>query len=99
MHKMKSKWIMRPDRSWVKLAPEPMDNYDLSVAIYNAHGVKGIYDAIEDGRLEYDRFQYCTPCEANHPHEDDTCLVCGTHNKPTWVEGHNQFISKLMEIK
>lgn len=99
MNKMHSKWVMRPDRSWIKLAPKPMDNYELSVAIYNAHGVQGIYDAIEDGRLKYDQFQYCTPCEARHPHQDNDCLVCGTHNEANWLVGHDQFLTKLMEIK
>jgi hypothetical protein len=99
MNKMSGKWIMRPDRSWVKLAPNPMTNYDLSVAIYNSQGVSGIYKAIEDGRLSYDCFRYCAPCESNHPHEDDTCLVCGTQNSPHWGVGFDGFITKLMEIK
>ena len=77
-----------------------MKNYELAVQIYSKSGTAGIFDAIQDGRLVCDAMLQCEPCEDLQPHEDGTCLVCGTQHqtaKPThWVAGHDQFIQRLI---
>jgi len=56
-------------------------NYEKSVKIYESSGQYGVYDAVRRGQLLSDSWQICQACDDNTPHEEDTCLVCGTQQE------------------
>ena len=58
----------------------PTKNYEKSVEIYNQGGYSAIFDAVESGELKADSFRDCIPCEMRTPHEQNTCLCCGTED-------------------
>ena len=58
-----------------------MSNYQRAVEIYEEAGQYAVYKAVEKGLLFADAWRDCFPCEDRTPHEDGTCLVCGTSNK------------------
>ena len=58
-----------------------MNNYEKAVEIYEKAGQYAIYDAVNNGSLHADAWRDCIPCEDRTPHEDGTCLVCGTSEK------------------
>ena len=55
-----------------------MTNNELAVKIYEKSGQYAIYDAVNKGILHADAWRDCIPCEDRTPHEDGSCLVCGT---------------------
>ena len=61
-------------------------NYEKAVEIYEAKGQSAVFDAVLDGTLTASNWNWCEPCECESPHEDKTCLVCGTENEPKTVK-------------
>ena len=57
-----------------------MTNYEKAVEIYQKAGQYGIYDAVLHGHLHADAWRECIPCEDKTPHEQTTCLVCGSQS-------------------
>ena len=55
-----------------------MTNYDKALEIYERGGQYAVYDAVLAGELLADCWSPCLPCEDDTPHEEGTCLVCGT---------------------
>jgi hypothetical protein len=57
-----------------------MTNYQKAVETYERGGQYAVYTAVLSGELMADCWSRCSPCEDETPHEDGTCLVCGTNN-------------------
>jgi len=57
-----------------------MTNYEKAVEIYDRDGQYAVYDAVLAGELFADCWSPCHSCEDDTPHEDGTCLVCGTND-------------------
>ena len=55
-----------------------MENYTKAYKLYEKGGASAVIDACSDGRLKYDKWGYCNPCETNQPIYESSCLVCGT---------------------
>lgn len=58
-----------------------MTNYEKAVEIYEKGGQYAVMQAVEDGVLTADCYRDCIPCECRTPHEDGTCLVCGSSHE------------------
>jgi len=61
-------------------------NYEKAVEIYEAQGQSAVFDAVLSGTLNATSWHWCEPCECESPHEDKTCLVCGTESEPKTVK-------------
>jgi hypothetical protein len=61
-------------------------NYEKAVEIYEAQGQSAVFDAVLSGTLTATSWHWCEPCECESPHEDKTCLVCGTESEPKTVK-------------
>ena len=48
--------------------------------IYEKSGAGAVFDAVDRGDLTHEDWRICRGCEAETPHEDGDCLVCGTNN-------------------
>jgi hypothetical protein len=69
-------------------------NYEKAVEIYEAQGQSAVFDAVLGGTLTATSWHWCEPCECESPHEDKTCLVCGTKNDPAELKAK---IADLLE--
>jgi len=45
---------------------------------YESGGCHAVIDACNGGKLKYDKYGFCEPCETEQPIYDNACLVCGT---------------------
>ena len=54
--------------------------------LYTAGGYDLICYSIEEGKLKYDTWAYCEPCEWESSIYKNDCLVCGTPCKESEVE-------------
>lgn len=54
--------------------------------LYTQGGYDLICYSIEKGKLKYDKWGYCEPCELESPIYKNDCLVCGTQYKESEVE-------------
>jgi hypothetical protein len=59
---------------------EMTENEQKAADLYSEHGATAVYDAVNNGTLTFDYWNYCKPCDAETPIEDNACLVCGTTN-------------------
>ena len=48
---------------------------------YELGGYHAVIDACNRGKLKYDNYGFCEPCEIEQPIYDDACLSCGTTYK------------------
>ena len=55
-----------------------MGNYEKAYKLYEKGGSSAVVDACNNGKLKYDSWGICEPCEAEQPIYEDVCLVCGT---------------------
>tara|TARA_R100001530_G_C4275055_1_gene144082 strand:+ start:208 stop:462 length:255 start_codon:yes stop_codon:yes gene_type:complete len=55
-----------------------MKNYEKAYKLYERDGCSSVVDACNNGKLKYDKWGMCEPCELEQPIYDDACLVCGT---------------------
>ena len=55
-----------------------MENYEKAYKLYEKGGCSAVVDACNNGKLKYDKWGECEPCESEQPIYDDACLVCGT---------------------
>ena len=55
-----------------------MKNYKKAYKLYEKGGCSAVVDACNNGKLKYDKWGECEPCESEQPIYDDACLVCGT---------------------
>ena len=55
-----------------------MDNYKKAYKIYEKYGQDAVLKAVDEGKLKYDCYEHCIPCEWSSPIYKNTCLVCGT---------------------
>jgi hypothetical protein len=65
-------------------------NYEKAVEIYEAQGQSAVFDAVLSGTLTATNWHWCEPCECESPHEDKTCLVCGTKNDPAELKARRR---------
>jgi len=65
-----------------------MEEYDKGYELYTQVGTSSwkrwwsrqgfVYDYINEGKLKYDKWGYCEPCECTSPIYRESCLVCGS---------------------
>jgi len=48
--------------------------------IYEKKGADGVYDAVNDGFIRCESWNFCIPCDTETPILRDECLCCGTPN-------------------
>ena len=46
--------------------------------LYTQGGQGLVYDYVNEGKLKYDKWGYCEPCEWESPIYRGDCLVCGS---------------------
>jgi membrane peptidoglycan carboxypeptidase len=69
-------WVL----GYTQAIRERMTNYERAVDIYEKHGQSGVIRAAIFGEIHADDWRICSPCDSETPHEEHTCLVCGTED-------------------
>ena len=46
--------------------------------IYEEGGYSAVIDACNEGKLKYDKWGSCEPCESEQPIYNNACLSCGS---------------------
>ena len=53
-------------------------NQRLAYILYQLGGQDQVYEAVNKGIVDHDKWDVCEPCEIKSPFLNDTCLVCGS---------------------
>ena len=58
-----------------------MSNTLKAYKIYKKYGQDGVLKSVNKGKLKFNSWKYCKPCEYTSPIYKNACLVCGSVNK------------------
>tara|TARA_R100000664_G_scaffold14401_1_gene22610 strand:- start:1 stop:183 length:183 start_codon:yes stop_codon:yes gene_type:complete len=58
-----------------------MNNYEKAYKIYEKGGCSKVIEACNEGKLKYDKWSDCEPCEFEMPIYENACLICGEEVK------------------
>ena len=53
-------------------------NQRLAYILYQLGGQDEVYEAVNKGIVDHDKWGVCEPCDTNSPFLNNTCLVCGS---------------------
>ena len=68
-----------------KTEEEVDTNEKQAYKLYTQGGQGLVYDYVNEGKLKYDKWGYCEPCEWESPIYRGDCLVCGSIYKESEV--------------
>ena len=60
------------------LIEQNQDQHQLAYILYQLGGQDEVYEAVNKGIVDHDKWDVCEPCDTNSPFLNNTCLVCGS---------------------